>query len=264
MWPYIILVVFVCIASFKVCAQDYTAYKKESFIKDGDTLPYRLLMPLHYVPGVAYPVIFFLHGAGERGIDNNKQLVHGGKLFLKDSVRSQFPAIIVFPQCSEDSYWSNVLIKTDPATQKRTFHFSVNEPPTKAMQMLLALIDKIENEFTIKKEQVYVMGLSMGGMGTFELVKRKPNVFAAAVAICGGANPATAAALTHTNWWVFHGAKDDVVTPDHSIEMVDALKKAGANTKFTLYPNANHNSWDAAFAEPGLLNWLFNNKKNSR
>ena len=105
------------------------------------------------------------------------------------------------------------------------------------------------------------MGLSMGGMGTFELVRRKPGVFAAAIPICGGANPATAKQLRKTTWWVFHGAKDDVVLPGFSENMVAALKKAKANVQFTLYPNANHNSWDPAFAEPNLLRWLFAQKK---
>lgn len=104
----------------------------------------------------------------------------------------------------------------------------------------------------------------MGGMGTFELVRRMPGIFAAAFPICGGANPATAIQLKSTSWWIFHGAKDNVVPPFHSENMVNALKKAGASVKFTLYPEANHNSWDSAFAEPGLFDWLFSQKKSNR
>ena len=105
------------------------------------------------------------------------------------------------------------------------------------------------------------MGLSMGGMGTFELVRRKPATFAAAVPICGGAHEATAKGLRKTAWWIFHGAKDDVVPPHYSKIMADALKKQKANVKFTLYPDANHNSWDPAFAEKDLLPWLFSHKR---
>lgn len=264
MWPVILLLIATSFITMQVLAQDYRAYKKEQLTIGTDSLPYRILLPLHYAPGEQYPVIFFLHGAGERGNDNEKQLIHGGKLFLKDSVRKKYPAIIIFPQCPEDSYWSNVFIDTDSATQKRSFHFSVDEPPTIAMQMLINLIDHIENNYKIKKEQVYVMGLSMGGMGTFELVKRKPDFFAAAISICGGANPLTAPLLSHTRWWIFHGAKDDVVSPEHSVTMTGALQKAGADVKFTLYPQANHNSWDTAFAEPVLFNWVFQNKKDVR
>ena len=101
----------------------------------------------------------------------------------------------------------------------------------------------------------------MGGMGTFEIVRRNPNLFAAAIPICGGANPATASKLKKTDWWVFHGAKDDVVPPHLSEDMVNALKKEKASVKFTVYPEANHNSWDSAFAEPDFLSWLFAQKK---
>ena len=104
----------------------------------------------------------------------------------------------------------------------------------------------------------------MGGMGTYELVRRMPNTFAAAISICGGANPSTAKQLKKTNWWIFHGEKDDVVNPIFSEEMYKALKAKNAKVKFTLYPTANHNSWDSAFAEPGLLAWLFSQRKNNR
>ena len=116
-------------------------------------------------------------------------------------------------------------------------------------------------EYRIEKKQVYVGGLSMGGMGTFEMVKRNPKVFAAAIPICGGGNTAWVNQLKKSKWWIFHGAKDDVVPPYLSQQMADALKANGASVKFTLYPNANHNSWDAAFAEPDLLTWLFSQKK---
>jgi len=129
------------------------------------------------------------------------------------------------------------------------------------MQLLLTLTDKILKDYPVKMDQVYVMGLSMGGMGTFEIANRKPGLYAAAIPICGGGDPVTAATLSKINWWVFHGAKDDVVLPVYSDIMVDALKKSNASVKYTVYPDANHNSWDAAFAEPNLLNWLFSNKK---
>ena len=101
----------------------------------------------------------------------------------------------------------------------------------------------------------------MGGMGTFELVRRKPKLFAAAFPICGGANTATAKKMARPDWWIFHGLKDNVVPPELSQSMADALKGAGADVKLTLYPEANHNSWDAAFGEPYLLPWLFSHKK---
>jgi predicted peptidase len=218
------------------------------------------LLPIDYDSSKKYPVIFFLHGAGERGRDNEKQLVHGSKLFLKEEVRSSYKSIVVFPQCPTNDYWANVLRDHDDKG-KRNFNFLEEGLPGRHMYLAMELVTHILKTYPVKKDQVYVGGLSMGGMGTFELVRRMPGIFAAAFPICGGANPATEIKMKNVNWWIFHGAKDDVVPPQHSENMVKALKDAGANVKFTLYPNANHNSWDPAFAEPDLLSWLFAQKK---
>jgi predicted peptidase len=240
-------------------AQDMGQYQKKQFVLDKDTLPYRILLPENYDEIKSYPLIFFLHGAGERGNDNEAQLVHGAKLFLKEEVRKNYPAIIVFPQCPSNSFWSNVEVKN--VNNKREFVFKTDGEPTLAMKLAEALLLKLFKEYRINKKQVYTGGLSMGGMGTFEIVHRHPKLFAAAIPICGGANPATASSLKKVKWWVFHGAKDDVVPPFLSENMVAALKKVKGSVKFTLYPEANHNSWDSAFAEPDLLSWLFSQRK---
>jgi predicted peptidase len=255
----ILLVAFAFLFSQQSWSQDLKQYEKHWFVQNSDTLPYRLLLPENYDASKKYPLVFFLHGAGERGNNNEKQLVHGAKLFLKEEVRKNFPAIIVFPQCPANSYWSNVDIKTENG--KRVFSFSNTGDPTIAMKLAQELLKSIIKTFKIAKKQIYVGGLSMGGMGTFEIVRRNPKLFAAAFPICGGANVATAPILKKTKWWVFHGAKDDVVPPKLSQDMVDAMKKEKATVKFTLYPNANHNSWDPAFAEPELLSWLFAQRK---
>jgi predicted peptidase len=241
-------------------AQDLGLYEKHWFVKKGDTLPYRVLLPENYDASKKYPLIVFLHGAGERGRDNDKQLVHGSKLFLKEEVRKNFPAIVVFPQCAEESYWSNV-DRQRGADGKTVFTFREDGPATTAMVLAQALVKDLLKKYPIEKKQVYVGGLSMGGMGTFEIVRRNPKMFAAAFPICGGAAPATAGKLKKVNWWVFHGAKDDVVAQSFSDGMVNALKKLNVPVKYTVYPNANHNSWDPAFAEPELLPWLFAQKK---
>ena len=108
---------------------------------------------------------------------------------------------------------------------------------------------------------MYIGGLSMGGMGTYEFVRRNRGVFAAAFAICGGARPETAKEMKEVSWWLFHGAKDNVVPPEFTEQMAKALKSAGAKVKYTVYPDAGHNSWDAAFAEPEFLPWLFAHNK---
>ena len=242
-------------------SQDLSFFQKKWLVQGGDTLPYRLLLPENYDHTKKYPVIFFLHGAGERGNDNEKQLVHGAKIFLRDSIRKKYPAIVVFPQCNTNSYWSNVLRVYDD--NSRVFHFTKDEQPTRYMELLNQLVGFVMETYPVNEKQVYAGGLSMGGMGTFELVYRNPGLFAAAFPICGGANKKTARHMKNVNWWIFHGAKDDVVPPLHSEKMVESLKKEKAKVKFTLYPEANHNSWDPAFAEPKLFEWLFIQAKAS-
>ena len=256
------MLVFLISLTNGASSQDLSLFTKHWFIQNGDTMPYRLLLPENYDQNKKYPIVFFLHGRGESGTDNQKQLSHGARLFLRDSIRKKYPAIIVFPQCSPLSYWSNVQAVTNAEQNSgRTFYFVPEGPASVSMTMLLSLTDHILLQYPVATEQVYVMGLSMGGMGTFELVRRKPGTFAAAIPICGGAHPATAKKIRKTNWWVFHGGKDDVVLPIFSEQMVKALSNAKAKVKFTFYPNANHNSWDGAFAEPSLLSWLFAQKK---
>ena len=249
------LLAVICIA-ITTQAQDKSLYKKELFIVNDDTLPYRILLPLNYDASRKYPLLLMLHGAGERGSDNEIQLVHGSGLFLKDSIREKYPAIVVFPQCPAKSFWSNVEFKTY-TDGKRDFNFQAAGEPTIAMDMVQQLLKKIIHDYPVNKKQIYVGGLSMGGMGTFEIVRRNPTLFAAAFPICGGGAPSTASTIAKVKWWVFHGDADAVVPPKLSEEMVAALKAVNADVKFTLYPGVNHNSWDNAFAEPALLPWLF-------
>lgn len=232
----------------------------ETHVVNDDTLNYRMLLPKNFDDTKQYPLVLFLHGAGERGSDNKKQLVHGSELFLNEKNRDSFPAILIFPQCPKDDYWSK--LEADRSTRPITFKYKYNEEPTKAMSLVINLMDGLVERPFVKTDQVYVMGLSMGGMGTFEIIHRKPEMFAAAVPICGGGDP-----LSVSNYaksiplWVFHGAKDDVVNPILSINMVSAILKEGGFPKFTLYDFANHNSWDPAFAEDELLSWIFSNTK---
>ncbi|HMP95089.1 MAG TPA: alpha/beta hydrolase-fold protein [Phnomibacter sp.] len=238
------------------------AYEKNWLVNGKDSLPYRLLLPQNFNPDSAYPLVLFLHGAGERGKDNEAQLIHGSKLFLNPDWRDRYPAIVVFPQCPKEGYWAPVQFEQD-SSGKRIFNFPAEAEPTPPMQMVLKLLQYLDKRFKLKPEQQYVMGLSMGGMGTFDLVRRLPNRFAAAVPICGGANPAIAPIIKNTAFWIFHGDKDDVVPPQCSKVMVDAIQRyySAAEMQFTLYPGVNHNSWDKAFAEPELLPWLFSQRR---
>ncbi len=251
---------FLC--SLIVCsafAQDLSQFKKENFIQGADTLKYRILYPENFDAHKKYPVVFFLHGSGERGNDNEKQLTHGAKLFLGDDFRKNYQSIVIFPQCPESSYWSNVEIEN--VTGKRFFNFLKGGEPTKSMALLLGLTDQITNKPFADKAKIYVGGLSMGGMGTFEILRRKPKTFAAAFPICGGDNVANVKKYRNVPLWIFHGGMDDVVNPQLSYNIYHALKTIGHTPKFTVYPKANHNSWDSAFAEPTLISWLFSQAK---
>ena len=241
-------------------AQDTNLYKPEKFIRGTDTLLYRILMPENFDKTKTYPVLLFLHGAGERGNDNQAQLIHGGKLFLRPEVRANYPAIVIFPQCPEDSYWSNV--KSSILNGKRNFEFEKGGKPTLAMKMVMSLMEQVKDLPYTDNKRIYAGGLSMGGMGTFEILRRMRGEFAAAFAVCGGDNPENVRKYKNIPLWIFHGAKDDVVPPENSQIIADALKAKKADVKFTMYPEANHNSWDQAFAEPELLSWLFSHKRN--
>lgn len=243
--------------SFGLTAQDLSLYEKKMFkASNGTELPYRFLLPAGYDDSKKYPLVLFLHGAGERGNDNEKQLVHGAKLFLTDENRKNFPAIVVIPQCPTDNYWANVNV--DRTTSPLTLTFDYTRPETTALFAAIELVKKLISEERVDKKRIYITGLSMGGMGTFEAVYRYPKLFAAAAPICGGGD------ATHYSrkaakvpFWIFHGDKDVVVNVKESQAMVTKLKSLKAKVKYTEYPGVNHNSWDNAFAEPDFMGWLF-------
>ena len=248
--------------SQKAYTQGSSPFKEGKISNETDTLNYRYLLPENFDPAEKYPLVLFLHGAGERGSDNEKQLVHGSQLFL-DNIK-KYPAIVVFPQCPSDSYWSSVNSYTNE-TGKRTFIFPAESKPTAAMELVIDLVDSLIMKDHVDNSRVYIMGLSMGGMGTFELLSRRPDVFAAAAPICGGGNPEMVKKYNpNTEFWVFHGRKDDVVPPKHSTIMVLALQEQDFSVRYTLYHNANHNSWDPAFSEPELLSWMFSKTLNNK
>ncbi len=239
-------------------AQVKSEYSREVFIKGSDSLLYRLLLPENFDPAKKYPVLFVLHGAGERGNNNEAQLTHGGKLFQSERMRKDFPAIVIFPQCPTKDFWANVQFNN---TAER-FAFQKGGEPGKAMTLLIGLVENFKSLKYTDNDKFYVGGLSMGGMGTLEILRRKPKMFAAAFAICGGDNIENVKKYKKVPLWFFHGEKDNVVPVEKSKVVVAELKRLKvADVKFTLYPDANHNSWDPAFAEAELLPWLFSHSR---
>jgi len=242
-------------------AQDSIVFKKVIYISTtGLALPYRILYPENYDKTKKYPLILFLHGAGERGNNNESQLVHGSKLFLDLANRKNYPAIVIFPQCQTGGYWSSVDVNRN--TSPFTLQFDYTKPITHALQAAIELVQKIIINESVDRSRVYITGLSMGGMGTFEAVYRYPDLFAAAVPICGGADvDAYDKRVSKIPFRVFHGAKDVVVDVKNSHAIVEKLKTLHTKVEYIEYPEANHNSWDNAFAEPDFLSWMFSKKR---
>ncbi|NCI47865.1 phospholipase [Sediminibacterium sp. WSJ-3] len=243
-------------------AQDLSLFEKRILVRGSDTLRYRVLYPYNYKKGKSYPLILFLHGSGERGSDNEAQLVHGGKLFVRENVRRNFRAIVLFPQCPKDSFWARA--KRIPNTPD--WVFSPEQPAPVPQQLVKILVDSLADNHIVNSRRLYIGGLSMGGMGTYEMLGRYPGYFKAAFPICGACNiPWYLANAEKIPMWIFHGALDDVVSPQPDRELFKALMTRGIpNVMYTEYPKANHNSWDAAFAEPKLLPWLFSDRKRRR
>lgn len=238
-------------------------YQKKEFLRNGDTLRYRIMYPVNYDDHKKYPVVLFLHGKGERGRDNNKQLMHGATLFSDSAVRSKFQSIVIFPQCTPDDYWCrmNMIEDRTDSTPERV-EYLTDVPPGKSLHLVMQLLDSLSESKQVDHRRMYVMGLSMGGRGTYELLWRKPHFFAAAVPVCGGGNPSSAALYGKKfPIWIFHGDNDNVVNVNDSRNMVTALKAAGAKVKYTEYRGAGHNVWDYALADPNLLPWLFAQKR---
>ena len=192
-------------------------FQKETYISSrGDTLLYRLLRPEVMKPDEKYPLVLFLHGAGECGNDNEKQLVHGGQMWLNPVNREKYPAFILAPQCPETGYWAY-------AERPSSFvpeDMPLEVPVSPVFRTLKELLDTYLAMPQIDKDRIYVMGLSMGGMGTFDMAVRYPEIFAAAIPICGTVNPARLKAGKSVKFRIFHGDADNVVTPEGSGNVV--------------------------------------------
>ncbi len=233
--------------------------KKEFAFAEGKVLPYRILYPENYDKTKKYPLLLFLHGAGERGNDNEKQLVHGAKLFITAENRKNFPAIIILPQCPAESFWAST--KIDRTSQPYKIEFDYTAEPAWPLAAANELVKKISKDEGVDKSKIYITGLSMGGMGTFESVYRYPDLYAAALPICGGGSVSLYDnRIGKPAFWVFHGADDPVVDVNLSRQMVDKLKLLKAEVKYSEYPGVKHNSWDNAFAEPDYLSWMLSHK----
>ena len=213
-----------------------TGFIDKTLEVDGETRRFVVYVPREYDPSREWPLILFLHGAGERGDDGLKQTEVG----LGRAVRlnaDRWPAIIVMPQCPEGVWWD------------------------KALPHVLVALEQTLAEYSIDSKRVYLTGISMGGYATWIFGAQQPDRFAALMPVCGGGDPGDAQALAAVPIWAFHGAKDDVVLPSESIRMVEAVREAGGKVEYTEFEDAGHNSWDDAYADRKASRWLFNQSR---
>lgn len=224
----------------------------------GNVIHYNYLKPLKEEDALLYPLVLFLHGAGERGDDNEKQLVHIAPIFESDSIRKKYPSFTVFPQCPEEDFWA----KMEQVDGNWTPISS--GPPAPSLSRVMNLVDNLIEQYPIDTNRIYISGLSMGGFGTFDYLARAPHKFAAAIPICGGGDTTYAESYAHVPMKIFHGAADKVVSPQLSRDIYNALQKAGAgDVEYIEFPGVGHDAWTPAFEYEGLLDWMYKQKKQS-
>lgn len=183
-----------------------------------------------------YPILLFLHGAGTRGNDMDK--LASNPFFSLTEEHRDFPFVCIAPLCTENTWFD-------------------------LWEHLLALVQQIVKLPYADKERIYLMGASMGGYATWQLAMSLPQVFAAAVPVCGGGMYWNAGRLADVPVWAFHGGKDQTVLPEESVKMVEAVNRRGGNAKLTVYPENGHNAWSDTYSDPEVFAWLLQQKKKS-
>lgn len=213
---------------------------------DGDSLVYRLMKPLDYDSTMQYPLVVCLHGSSAVGADNVKQVAATlpAQLLSSPENRKKYPAFLFVPQCPRGFGWGG--LPEHPSVDSLVFE---------------ALAD-LEQEFSIDAHRRYISGYSMGGYGTWHFICARPEMFAAAVPMCGGGDPALAHKITTVPVWAFHGAKDINVPVSDSRNMIEAMKEAGGNPRYTEFPDAAHNIWEEVYETRGLAGWMFEQRRD--
>ena len=225
-------------------------------------LDYRIFVPYDYDPVKKYPLLLSMHGAGEEFIDIPEEISSSMRVLcnlfnLKDSPIRE--AVIICPRCpqAQEEKWVNA--------EWSDGRFDVETAETPWIRAVLELVGDIESRYSIDTDRRYIGGLSMGGFATWDLIVRHTELFAAAVPICGGADPAMAEKLRDFPIYTSHGDADNVVPVDGTREMVEALRAAG-NTKviYDELPGAGHVIWHTVTQNPDVINWLFEQRLSDR
>lgn len=232
-------------------------FQRKVFEKDGYKLPYRYYIPKTYDCGEKYPLIVFLHGAGERGVDNEKQIMHLQFMF-EDPTSPVYDSVVVAPQCPDDCQWVN-------APWADGCYSIENTEESRELEAVCGIIDEIRDFCNIDDDRVYVTGLSMGGFGTWDMLSRHGARFAAGIPICGAGDPDYANLLKRLPIWTFHGSDDGAVPVAGTRQMYAAIKMAGGeNIRYTEYDGAGHGIWDTVYRNRDVIDWLFSQNRAER
>ena len=232
----------------------YRAHKwKDS---ESKSLLYRTASPEKMEKGKTYPILVFFHGAGGRGSDNKGQLLDAGGLqaFEKAGLRTTLSSHFFAGQVPKGERWVDVHWSLLGHKMPR-----ISDSMRMAFEAVDAYIDNPENQ--VDSKRIYVMGLSMGGYGTWDAIQRKPDFFAAAVPICGGGDSSLAHKLTKLPIWAWHGELDKVIKPSRSSDMIDAISKSGGSPKYSEIKGCGHNSWVDCWKSQEMWTWLYSQKK---
>lgn len=215
----------------------------------GLVVKYRWSAPAEIKKGEAYPLVLFLHGAGERGNDNSAQLKYGVLPMIEGAEKAGTPCFLIAPQCPADQWWSPL--------DRSTMRLAAAGKPNELMESVIALADQIMKDYPVDPKRFHVTGLSMGGYATWDLLTRIPDKIASAIPICGGGAPSMVARFKQVPVWAFHGEDDPVVPQKCTREMIEALEKAGGKPKATYYPDTGHDSWTRTYNDPDVIRWFF-------
>ncbi len=235
----VLVVTMSSVAKNQAVEKRQSSHVFETTVKKNVKLGYLLYTPRQYDESARdWPLMLFLHGAGQSG-DNLEKVADDGPPKLIKHKGKEFPFFVVSPQCPEGPWWGDEIM----------------------IIALNSLLDEVIESYRIDKSRLYITGLSMGGYGTWSYIDTYPKRFAAAAPICGGGDPSRVHRIKDLPIWVFHGGKDKVVPVKNSRDMVKALKKVGSDVKFTVYPETGHNSWVQAYADPNLYDWFLSKKR---
>lgn len=234
--------------------QALTAFRAANFTSAaGQTMAYRILLPLNFDPSKTYGLIVWLHGAGEVGDDNQTQISNGIEELMRPDVRSQLQSIVVAPQCPSRDRWSKMQFNIEETSR------IMLPTPSTAAQTSFELVESLEKTYRINPKAIKLVGLSMGGVGVWDWMIRRPDLFRLGLEMSGAGDPTQAAPLNGSSIWAIHGELDPVNHIEVDQAMALSAQSAGAHLRWTTIPGGGHGPWNTIVSRPDVLSWILQN-----